>query len=215
METCKTKTKHQCDKVNTKLIYQIFQGKWKREGRRFRNSSVPFLIKSCVTKLCHVSFRVWEQSVHSGIKTCLMQASDYRNMAMRLGFWSSDKSGFTMVANGVVVFVNAVLPKAPNHRVTVIVKWPEHKANGRTHHSYCRVQCHTAASLCCPSLASSGYGGGLMERMELPRRGGGGWGVGGGVHLTKGSLAISTVEPTCHDRLLNTKTGPHKFVGFW
>lgn len=70
---------------------------------------------------------------------------------------------------------------------------------------------------CCGSLASSGYGGGLMERMELPRRGGGGWGVGrwgGGVHLTKGSLAISVVEPTCHDRLLNTKTGPHKFVGF-
>lgn len=107
-----------------------------------------------------------------------MQASDYRNMAMRLGFWSSDKSGFTMVANGVVVFVNAVLPKAPNHRVTVIVKWSEHKANGWKHHSYCRVQCHTAASLWCGSLASSEYGGGLMERMELPRRSGGDWGVG-------------------------------------
>ena len=40
-------------------------------------------------------------------------------------------------------------------------------------------------------------------------------GGGGGVHLTKGSLAISIVEPTCHDCLLNTKTGPHKFVGFW
>ena len=38
---------------------------------------------------------------------------------MRLGFWSSDKSGFTMVANGVVVFVNAVLPKVPNHKVIV------------------------------------------------------------------------------------------------
>ena len=58
VETCKTETKHQCDKVNTKLIYQIFQGKWKRERRRFRNSSVPFLNKSCVTNLCHVSFQV-------------------------------------------------------------------------------------------------------------------------------------------------------------
>lgn len=156
-----------------------------------------------------------ENSVHSGIKTCLTQASDYRNAAMRLGFWSSDKSGFTMVANGVVVFVNAVLPKVPNHKV--IVKWPEHKANGWTHHSYCRVQCHTAATFCCRSLASSGYRGGLMERLKLPRRG---EGAGellffGGVHLTKGSLAISILEPTWHDRLLNTKTGPHKFVGFW
>ena len=116
-----------------------------------------------------------------------MQAFDYRNTAMRLGFWSSDKSGFTMVANGVVVFVNAVLPKAPNHTVIVIVKWTEHKANGWTHHSCCRVQCHTAASLLRkPCIIwvwrrTDGANGASQEGW----RGLGSWQVGGGGAFNK------------------------------